>query len=62
LALTKASIERDTAQDFQKVPGANLRAYFNITQLAVKRMLMQYWWRERNLCDQRNGGSSYSEQ
>jgi len=30
-----------TAQDFEKLSGTNLRGYINITQLAVKQMLMQ---------------------
>jgi NAD(P)-dependent dehydrogenase (short-subunit alcohol dehydrogenase family) len=30
-----------TAQDFEKLSGRNLRGYINITQLAVKQMLMQ---------------------
>ena len=30
-----------TAQDFQKLSGTNLQGYINITQLAVKQMLMQ---------------------
>src|SRR5271170_4584652 len=30
-----------TAQDFEKLAGTNLQGYINITQLAVKRMLMQ---------------------
>jgi NAD(P)-dependent dehydrogenase (short-subunit alcohol dehydrogenase family) len=39
--VTNAFIERDTAQDIQKLPGTNLPGYFDITQLAAKRMLMQ---------------------
>jgi NAD(P)-dependent dehydrogenase (short-subunit alcohol dehydrogenase family) len=30
-----------TAQDFEKLSGTNLRGYINITQLAVRQMLMQ---------------------
>src|SRR5271163_1162202 len=30
-----------TAQDFEELSGTNLRGYINITQLAVKQMLMQ---------------------
>ena len=30
-----------TAEDFEKLSGTNLRGYINITQLAVKQMLMQ---------------------
>jgi NAD(P)-dependent dehydrogenase (short-subunit alcohol dehydrogenase family) len=30
-----------TAQDFERLSGTNLRGYINITQLAVKQMLMQ---------------------
>jgi NAD(P)-dependent dehydrogenase (short-subunit alcohol dehydrogenase family) len=30
-----------TAQDFEKMSGTNLRGYINITQLAVKQMLLQ---------------------
>ncbi len=30
-----------TAEDFEKLAGTNLRGYINITQLAVKQMLMQ---------------------
>jgi hypothetical protein len=39
--VTKVSIECDTAQDFQKLPGTSLRGYFDIRQLAVERALMQ---------------------
>src|SRR3954469_14730034 len=38
--LTKAFTEY-TAEDFEKLSGTNLRGYINITQLAVKQMLLQ---------------------
>ncbi|MEO8130043.1 MAG: SDR family oxidoreductase [Bryobacteraceae bacterium] len=38
--LTKPFTEY-TAQDFEKLAGTNLRGYINITQLAVKQMLVQ---------------------
>ena len=45
-SITRASSSRNhftdyTEQDFEKLSGTNLRGYINITQLAVKQMLVQ---------------------
>ena len=37
----KKAFTEYTAQDFEKLSGTNLRGYINITQLAVKQMLVQ---------------------